>query len=359
MGMRFGLFWQTPGSETSSVSRRHWETVEEIVLGEELGFESAWLAESVFYPTRPMSNPLMVAIAAAQRTERIRFGTLAMQAPLHHPFHLATQSATCDILTNGRLDFCLGGRWGARTGRFFGQDDGISNEESRKRVAEAIELIKLAWTQERVTFQGKYWSADNLPILPQPVQKPHLPLLLAANSNDTFTYAARLGVGVIGTALSQPMPRMVQRLAEYDAARPTAGVTQPQRAYVMVSLFVAKTRQEAHAMARENWRDTDTADGVTYMKSLGIDPSKPDFATGAVGWMTWDFDKANSVCIYDEPAACVDRLQSLQEQLPGMYQCILEFNRRGRIPSDRVRESMRLFADQVMPKLSRVQGVDA
>jgi len=105
--MRFGLFWQTPGSEESSDARRHWETIEEIVLGEQLGFESAWLAESVFYPTRPMSNPLMVAIAAAQRTERIRFGTLAAQAPIHHPFHMATQSATCDILTQGRLDLCL------------------------------------------------------------------------------------------------------------------------------------------------------------------------------------------------------------------------------------------------------------
>jgi len=73
--MRFGLFWQTPGSAESSVARRHWETIEEIVLGEQLGFETAWLAESVFYPTRPMSNPLMVAIAAAQRTERIRFGS--------------------------------------------------------------------------------------------------------------------------------------------------------------------------------------------------------------------------------------------------------------------------------------------
>jgi alkanesulfonate monooxygenase SsuD/methylene tetrahydromethanopterin reductase-like flavin-dependent oxidoreductase (luciferase family) len=49
--MRFGLFWQTPGSEESSFARRHWETIEEIVLGEQLGFESAWLAESVFFPT--------------------------------------------------------------------------------------------------------------------------------------------------------------------------------------------------------------------------------------------------------------------------------------------------------------------
>lgn len=60
----------------------------------------------------------------------------------------------------------------------------------------------------------------------------------------------------------------------------------------MVSLFVAQTRQEAHAVARENWRDTDTADGLAYMKSLGIDPSQPDFATGSVGWMTWNFDQA-------------------------------------------------------------------
>jgi hypothetical protein len=79
-------------------------------------------------------------------------------------------------------------------------------------------------------------------------------------------------------------------------------------------------------------------------------------STGAVGWMTWDFAKAKEICIYDEPAACVERLQNLQEQLSSMYQCILEFNRRGRIPSARVRESMRLFAEQVMPKLSHVSA---
>ena len=125
--MRFGAFWQVPGYEGSSVARRHWETIEEITLAEQLGFESAWLAESVFYPTRPMSNLLMVAIAAAQRTARIRFGTLAMQIPLHHPLHLASQSATCDILTNGRLDLCLGGRWGTLVGQALGHDANISS----------------------------------------------------------------------------------------------------------------------------------------------------------------------------------------------------------------------------------------
>jgi hypothetical protein len=67
----------------------------------------------------------------------------------------------------------------------------------------------------------------------------------------------------------------------------------------------------------------------------------------------WGLAQAKEICIYDEPAACVECLQCLQEQLPSMYQCILEFNQRGRIPSARVRESMRLFAEQVLPKLCK------
>ena len=115
--MRFGVFWQVPGFEGSTVPRRHWETIEEITLADELGFETAWLAESNFIPPRPMSNPLMMAAAAGQHARRIRFGTLAAQFPLHHPLHMATQVATCDILTDGRLDLCLGGRWGSPAGQ--------------------------------------------------------------------------------------------------------------------------------------------------------------------------------------------------------------------------------------------------
>jgi len=66
------------------------------------------------------------------------------------------------------------------------------------------------------------------------------------------------------------MPRLIDRLAEYAAARPAHGTTLPPRVYVMVSFFVAKMRAEAHAVARENWRDTDMANGLAFMKSLGL-----------------------------------------------------------------------------------------
>ena len=79
---------------------------------------------------------------------------------------------------------------------------------------------------------------------------------------------------------------------------------------------------------RQNWRDTDQAEGIRIMRSMGVEPSTTDFATGATGWATWSFDLAAELCIYDEPSACVERLQELQEKLPTMYECILEFNRR-------------------------------
>ena len=349
--MRFGAFWQVPGFQGSSVARRHWETIEEVVLADELGFETAWLAESVFFPARPMSNPLMMASAAGQHTKRIRFGTLAAQGPLHHPFNMATMSATCDILTNGRLDLCLGGRWGSPAGRAYGHADDISGQESRERVAESIELIKQAWTQEKVNFQGKYWSAKDLPVLPQPVQQPHPPLLVAANSDDTFPYAAKLGLGVIGTTLSQPMPRLIDRLKDFEAAKPASGAAHPQESHVALSFFVANTRQEAHQMTKLNWRDDDVVTVAADQQGSVIGSSRHNFTTGVGGWATWNFEDAVENCIYDDPSACVEQLQSLQEQLPTMDQCILEFNRRGRIPSEKIKESMRLFADKVMPKL--------
>ena len=337
----------------SSVPRKHWETIEQIAMADKLGFDTAWLAESVFFPARPMSNPLMVACAAAQHTERIRFGTLAAQFNLHHPLHMATQAATCDILTNGRLDLCLGGRWGSPAGQTFGQRADISGEESRERVSEGMELMKMAWTRERVNFQGRYWSVKDQPVLPSPQQRPHPPLLLAANSDQTFAYAARLGIGVIGTTLSQPMPRMVDRMREFEDAKPPGG-SQPQPFNVNISFFVAETRQKARDLMRLNWRDDDVVHDAPDSSASSVGTSRHSFSSGVGGWATWNFDEALSYSIYDDPKGCVEQLRRLREQLPGMNECILEFNRRGRISNEQIKESLTLFGEKVMPELASV-----
>lgn len=360
--MRFGAFWQVPGYVGSPVGRRHWETIEQIQLADALGFETAWIAESVFFPGRPLSNPLMVACAAAQRTNQIRFGTLAAQFPLHHPIHMATQAATCDILTGGRIDLCLGGRWGSPAGQALGHAPDISAAESRARVAEGIQLLKAAWTQDKTTFAGEFWSVNDLLIRPQPVQIPHPPLLLAANSDETFPYAASMGIGAIGTTLSQPMPRMIDRLREFESAKPPAAPDadefaakydrDPQPFHVNISFFVAETRQKAHELMARNWLDSDVATAVPDASASSVGTSRHSFASGVGGWATWDFQEAARHSIYDDPIGCAERLAELQSQMPGMAQCILEFNRRGRLTNDEIQASMRLFADKVMPRLA-------
>ena len=336
----------------SSVARRHWETIEQIALADKIGFETAWLAESVFFPGRPMSNPLMVASAAAQHTAQIRFGTLAAQFPLHHPIHMATQAATCDILTNGRLDLCLGGRWGSPAGQAFGHAADIGSDESRGRVAEGIGLLKAAWTQERANFKGEYWDMDDLLVMPKPVQQPHPPLLLAANSDETFPYAAGMGLGVIGTTLSQPMPRMIDRLRDFENAKDTESSHNPQPFHVNISFFVAETREKAHKLMARNWRDEDIVNTVPDATASSIGTSRHSFTSGVGGWATWSFQDALNYSIYDDPDGCVEQLRNLGNDLSGMAQCILEFNRRGRLTNEEVKESMQLFGDAVMPQLA-------
>ena len=350
--MRFGTFWQVPGHLGSSVSRRHWETIEQITLADKLGFDTAWLAESVFFPGRPMSNPLMVACAAAQHTSRIRFGTLAAQFPIHHPIHMATQAATCDILTNGRLDLCLGGRWGSPAGQAFGHAPDIGSEESRDRVAEGIQFLKAAWTQDKAGFSGQYWQMKDLLVMPKPQQKPHPPLLLAANSDETFPYAAALGLGVIGTTLSQPMPRMIDRIRDFENAKRPEVASHPQPFHVNISFFVAKTRKEAHSLMARNWRDEDVVNTVPDASASSVGTSRHSFTSGVGGWATWNFDDALKYSIYDDPDGCAEQLSSLRDDLPGMTECILEFNRRGRLTNEEIKESMQLFADAVMPQLT-------
>ena len=293
--MRFGAFWQVPGFVGSSVPRRHWETIEQIALADKLGFESAWIAESVFFPGRPLSNPLMVASAAgaAYEPDQVRDARGAVSAPSPHPHgNPGRHMRHTHERQTGPVPWWTLGSSG---GQAFGQGKGISASESRGRVAEGIELLKAAWTQEKASFEGQYWSMNELLVEPKPHQQPHPPLLLAANSDETFAYAASMGLGVIGTTLSQPMPRMIDRLREFEGAKPEAGASHPQPFHVNISFFVAKTRQKAHEMMARNWLDDDIVSTVPDATASSVGTSRHSFTSGVGGWATWSLRRRHSL----------------------------------------------------------------
>src|SRR6266849_10432114 len=214
----------------------------QIELGDALGFETAWLGEHHFSRTfSTLADPLMVLAAAAQRTTRIRLGTAVTLLPLHNPVKIAEQAAITDILSNGRLEFGVGR--GTAPVHYAGYD--IPQEESRDRFDEALDFIVKAWTEKQFSFEGKFFRAHELTVVPKPVQSPHPPVRIAANSPDTFPIAARRRLPIFATPLINPPDKLKEGLAVYRDALPVSTEGDTALAFpVHVTTSRAQARRE-------------------------------------------------------------------------------------------------------------------
>jgi alkanesulfonate monooxygenase SsuD/methylene tetrahydromethanopterin reductase-like flavin-dependent oxidoreductase (luciferase family) len=143
-------------------------------------FDSVWVGDSVMAKPRPESLTLLGAVSAA--TERVKLGVGCMASfPIRDPIAFAYQWATLDLISNGRmwLAACTGivaGGVSAREGGIWGISDG----QRGNRMAENIAICRRLWSEDNVSFAGKYRSFDGVTILPRPVQQP-CPIWIAAN----------------------------------------------------------------------------------------------------------------------------------------------------------------------------------
>jgi len=243
--MRFGFFDQLPCAAGFSEQQRYRDIMAQIELGDELGFDTAWLGELHFgRDFSILADPLMVLAAAAQRTTRIRLGTAVTLLPLHNPVKIAEEAAIADILSDGRLEFGVGR--GAFPLYYVGFD--IPQEESRERFEEALDFILAAWKTEHFSFEGKYFHADDLCIIPRPVQSPHPPVRVAANSPETFPFAARLGLPIFAAPLINPPERLRAGLRAYSEHLPASAKGDTALAFsVHVTTSRAQARQDTEA----------------------------------------------------------------------------------------------------------------
>ena len=159
--------------------------------------DSMWQSDRLISPDSYLESIAMLATLAGC-TEKIKFGMNAIVAPLRDPLVLAKQCATIDYLSNGRLLPMFGvgypnaAEWSA-TGKSPDHRGSISNE--------MFELMSLLWSQESVTYEGKYFQYENATIAPRPIQQP-LPLWIGGQSKAAAKRTARLGSGWIGGAAS-------------------------------------------------------------------------------------------------------------------------------------------------------------
>jgi alkanesulfonate monooxygenase SsuD/methylene tetrahydromethanopterin reductase-like flavin-dependent oxidoreductase (luciferase family) len=192
--VKFGILqffsWPERRQALATVYARALERIEIMDRG---GYDAVWLTEHHFsdYSVCP-SIPVMGAYAAS-RTKNIRIGTGVTLAALYHPLRLAEEIALLDILSGGRVNWGAGRGFDAREFRTFS----VPMEESQDRFHEAVEIVIRAWSSERLKYTGRFFSFDDVEVLPKPLQKPHPPVWMAAGSVEALQWAASAGYSVL------------------------------------------------------------------------------------------------------------------------------------------------------------------
>ena len=216
------------------------------VLAEQLGLDSIALSDH-FQPWRHRGGHAPAALpwlgTAGARTRDARIGTSVLTPTLRYePAIVAQAFATLGCLFPGRV-------WlGVGTGEAMNETPATgaawpSGKERRRRLAEAIDLIRRLWTEERVTFEGEYYRTDRATIYDRPEQP--VPIYVAASGPLAAKLAGRVGDGFICTS-GKPRELYLELLAAQAEGARAAG-RDPDAVPKMIEIKVSYDHDRAHA----------------------------------------------------------------------------------------------------------------
>src|ERR1700722_8816549 len=167
--------------------------LERFAVMDQTGYAAVWLPDHDFSRFSVCPSVHMMGTMAAARTKRLRIGMAVSLAPFYNPLRLAEEVALLDVLSGGRVN------WGA--GRGFERSEfaafGIPGEESAPRFHEAVEIVLKAWTNQRLSHDGRFFQYDGVEVLPKPFQTPHPPGWMPASSTPAIDWAAGQGHSIL------------------------------------------------------------------------------------------------------------------------------------------------------------------
>jgi natural product biosynthesis luciferase-like monooxygenase protein len=344
--MKFGLHYQLPCSGSQSPVQRYRDTLDQAIYAEALGFESVWPVEQHFNPNLSiLPSPLLMLAALAERTRTLRLGIAIVLLPLSHPIRVAEEIATLDVLSNGRVEFGIGR--GSIPTHFTGF--GLNQAESRERMLESLEIILQAWTSERLSFQGRFYQINDLSIVPKPVQQPHPPIRVAANSVDTFELMGQLGYPIFVAAQVNPFHKIREYLPLYRQARKAAGHPDHggEDVTLLTPLYIGNDPAQIRRELEPSIKHFLQAVATLYASAGLLLEGRIKEVLERVQRMTYE-QICKVMAVFDTPDACVERLKGFQQEF-GMGRVICWFNPGGMVPHAQVMRSMELFATKVMP----------
>jgi luciferase family oxidoreductase group 1 len=336
----FGTFllMQSPSAKPSE--DMYARAIEQAQAAEDSGFRNIWLAEHHFSTYGYLSRPVQLATFIAAKTKRLRVGTAVIVVPLHHPLVVAEEIATLDMLAGGRVDIGLGRGYQYYEFERFG----LEMDSARARWEEAVDIIMLALRGEPFCYTGKLYTIPETTIFPKPLQKPHPPIWITAQSPASVEATVRRGFnlltggfGVSVEALAEQRHLFDRLLAEIQpACTPEVGV---QRA-VYVTDDAADARDAAE-LAKWNMRVTlslrNHYERVEGGRAVPV-PFENEPSTD---------DMLDRYLVIGTPDRVIKQLQHIVDAVGiNHFTCAFWF---GDLSQKRVMRSMQLFAREVMP----------
>ncbi len=314
--------------ESRTVAEHYGETLDHIILAEELGYESYWLAEHHFHEYGSVPNPAVFLAAAAQRTTRIGLGVAVSVLPFHHPLRVAEDYAMLDILSQGRLILGVGSGYVAHEFEGFG----VAGKTKREHFDENLDVLRRAFRGEKITLQSDFNSIDNVGTNVWPLQQPHPPIYMAALRRESAYFIGRQGYPMLGIpyASVDELDELGGMVEDYERGWQESGSSGPPPP-VCFAFHTHCAETDAAARADAEGPFDYYVRTRLYGKSAG-----------------WDEITQRRYCLMGGVDTCIERIGEMRALGIGHVAMMMDFGCMGR---ERTQASMRLFAERVMPAL--------
>ncbi|MEV4189574.1 LLM class flavin-dependent oxidoreductase [Streptosporangium canum] len=225
--------------------------IEQVTLGDRLGFDTAWFVEHHF--TRGFSHssaPDLVLAAISQRTERIHLGLGVVLLPFQSPIRTAERVATLDVLSGGRVEFGTGRGASPLEYQAFQKPF----EKSRQIWEDSLEATLAIWKAdgEPISRSNEFFEIPDVAVYPRPAQVPHPPVWVASTSLEGYLAAAKHGYNLLGMTMLKGIDDVAEDIAEYRRCLADNGFDpDSRRVALMIPWYVAETREQAFEIAAD------------------------------------------------------------------------------------------------------------
>ncbi len=331
--MKFGymLDFRNPPDSGIGAAEFHAAMLEQVEYADRAGLDSIWLTEHHFVDDGYLAAVMPAAAVVAARTKRVTIGTYVLLAPFYHPLRLAEDAAFIDVISGGRLRLGIG--LGYRGEEFDGFQ--VPIKERLGRTLETIDILKLAWTGEPFSYEGKFFRFRDAQVLPRPVSRPHPELLWGGMNAQAIRRGARLGLSFACNLGKREVEMYRTALLEFGRDPANFNIVNNRVVYV------ADSEERA-------WKDIERA--AMYQAAL-YDKWLSAAADGGESPIRPDADRIRHNAVLGPPAQVADRLKRVIDESP-MTELILATQLPGLAPAKAMR-SLERFASEVLPHLRK------